>query len=418
MSPTNTDVQRSSTGFALLAMGGVYAAQGVVGGITLQAIPAVLRDAGRPLQEIGLMSLAILPWALKFLWAPMLERVRLPIGSPLRRSRRIVVPGQLLMAMMLLMLSRGAQLSPALLLSLLALLALLAASVDVACDGYAVEQLPPARRGWGNALQVGGSYLGMFAGAGLFLMILAAHGWVAAAVCMAVLVVLFALPFAAVREGLRPEPAVHRPSLAAAWRSKAIRWGLVLTVVFQLGSRLAYGMTGPLLIDRGISLTTIGWLNGAGGVMTGLAGTMAGAWLVQKYGARRALFAAAILQAASLLGFWFAAAAHFTPDWLLAGALLKNAAAAVGFVSLYAYLMDYASPLQAGVDFTLFQCADAATAAVGGLGAGVVAQRYGYGISFGLAAVLALAACALIPRLVQTMQPPEHRTYHPAGELQ
>jgi len=400
-------------------MGGIYAAQGIVGGITLQAIPAVLREAGRPLQEIGLMSLAILPWALKFLWAPMLERVRLPVASSARHSRRIVVPGQILIALMLLALGWGAELSTPMLLGLLAALALLAASVDVACDGYAVEQLPPARRGWGNALQVGGSYLGMFAGAGLFVMALAAYGWKVAAISMAVLVVLFALPFVAVREGSRPSGhTMHQPSLASAWRRKPIRWGLALTVVFQLGSRLAYGMTGPLLIDRGVSLTTLGWINGAGGVMTGVAGTVVGAWLVQRYGARRALLAAAALQALCLAGFWLAATAHVTPDWLLAGALLKNAAAAVGFVSLYAYLMDYASPLQAGVDFTLFQCADAATAAAGGLAAGVVAQHYGYGISFGLAAALALAACALIPWIVQTMQPPRHLSARPAGELQ
>lgn len=399
-------------------MGGIYAAQGVIGGITLQAIPAVLRDAGRPLQEIGLMSLAILPWALKFLWAPMLERVRLPVGLSVRRSRQIVMPGQLLMAVMLLVLGWGAQLSASVLLGLLAVLALLAASVDVACDGYAVEQLPPARRGWGNALQVGGSYLGMFVGAGLFVMVLAAYGWRAASVSMAVLVVLFALPFSAVREGSRTGHTLHRPSLAAAWRRKPIRWGLALTVVFQLGSRLAYGMTGPLLIDRGISLTTLGWVNGAGGVMTGLAGTLVGAWLVQRYGARRALVAAAILQAASLLGFWLAVTAHFAPDWLLAGALLKNAAAAIGFVCLYAYLMNYASPLQAGVDFTLFQCADAATAATGGLVAGVVAQHYGYGVSFGLAAALALAASTLMPWLTQTMQTPGSHLQRPVGELQ
>lgn len=399
-------------------MGGIYAAQGIVGGITLQAIPAVLREVGRPLQEIGLMSLAILPWALKFLWAPMLERVRLPVASSARHSRRIVVPGQILMALMLLALGWGAELSASVLLGLLAVLALLAASVDVACDGYAVEQLPPARRGWGNALQVAGSYLGMFSGAGLFVMVLAAYGWRAAAASMAVLMILFALPFAVVREGSRPDRTMHRPSLAAAWQRKSIRWGLALTIVFQAGSRLAYSMTGPLLIDRGVSLTTLGWVNGAGGVMTGVAGTLVGAWVVQHYGARRALMASAALQALSLLGFWFAITAHFAPDWLIASALIKNAAAAVGFVSLYAYLMDYASPLQAGVDFTLFQCADAATAAAGGLAAGVVAQRYGYGASFGLAAALALAACSLIPWIVQTMQPPRHPTALPTGELQ
>jgi MFS transporter (putative signal transducer) len=70
------------------------------------------------------------------------------------------------------------------------------------------------------------------------------------------------------------------------------------------------------------------------------------------------------------------------------------------------------------VDFTLFQCADAMTAAAGGLAAGIVAQHYGYGTSFGLATGLALAACIVVPWFVQAMQSTEPRAQHPAGDLQ
>jgi len=399
----NTETARGAAGFTMLALAGVYAAQGIAGGVTLQAIPSALRAEGRALEDIGLMSLAILPWALKFLWAPALERLRLPAGSAVRRSRRIVVPGQLLMAALLLAIGPAAGLPLPWMLCLLTLLALAAASVDVACDGYAVDQLPPARRGWGNAMQVGGSYLGMFAGAGLFVLLLDARGWNAAAAAMAALTALCALPFALRREAPRPSPGGHRPSLAAAWRRAAVRRGIAATVVFQLGSRLAYGMTGPLLIDRGLELSALGWLNGAGGVSAGLAGTALGAWLVQRSGTRRALRLAAALQAAALLGFGLAVAADAPPAWLAACTLLRNGIAAAGFVALYAWLMGLASPLQSGVDFTLFQCADAATAAAGGLAAGLLAARYGYGASFGLAGGLALAACFLVPAIARSL---------------
>jgi PAT family beta-lactamase induction signal transducer AmpG len=62
--------------FALL--GTLYFAQGLPFGFFVQAIPVILRSAGVSLSAIGFTSLLTLPWALKFLWAPYLDRVYSP----------------------------------------------------------------------------------------------------------------------------------------------------------------------------------------------------------------------------------------------------------------------------------------------------------------------------------------------------
>lgn len=379
----------------LAAIGGVYAAQGIIGGISLQAVPAVLRSQGAALSQIGLMSLAILPWSLKFLWAPALERWRLPAQGGATRTRLIVLLCQALMVCVLAALAVNGQPGPADLLLALGLLALLAASADVACDAYAVEQSQGHGRGWANAAQVGGSYLGMFAGAGLFVWLVDAHGWTAALLCMAALLVVLSLPFTQARSVIRPAP--QRPSLRAAWQRPAVRLGLLITVLFQLGSRLAMGLTSPLLLDRGMSLGDVGWLNGAGGVAAGLLGTLAGAVLVRR--CRQALAWSLLLQSLTLAAFCAAVITEQAVQWLMLLALVKGALAACGFVALYSWLMGQASPTQPGVDFTLFQCADAATAATAGLGAGLLAQHLGYGVCFALAAVCAIGACLVVPRL-------------------
>lgn len=64
----------------LTVVAGIYITQSAIGGLTFQGIPAVLRAEGAGLDVIGLVSLLMLPWALKFLWAPALERLRLPLG--------------------------------------------------------------------------------------------------------------------------------------------------------------------------------------------------------------------------------------------------------------------------------------------------------------------------------------------------
>ncbi|WP_143276976.1 MFS transporter [Bordetella genomosp. 12] len=395
MSRTNTDAQ----GAVLAAIGGVYAAQGLVGGITLQGMPAVLRASGAELGQIGLMSLAILPWALKFLWAPALERARLPAGGGPRRTRAIVLTCQAGMLALLLALAAHGQPSVPALLLMLSLLAVLASSADIACDAYAVEQLQPARRGWGNAAQVGGSYLGMFAGAGLFLLLRAQYGWTVALAGMAALLLLLSLPFTRAPEPMARPAQAHRPSLAAAWRRPQVRGGLLITVLFQSGSRLVMTLSGPLLLDRGVALSTVGWLSGAGGVAAGLAGTGLGVWLQGH--CRNALPLGLALQALGLAAIAAAVLAGGGAMLLMALLLVQTALAAAGFVVLYAYLMGQASPLQAGVDFTLFQCADAAIAALAGVTGAALAQALGYGPGYVFAAAWTLAACCALPRVAR-----------------
>ena len=403
---------RLPTAQVIAAIGGICMAQSLVSGIAFQGVPALLRDGGAPLAQIGLANLAFLPWALKFLWSPWIERYRLPAGQAERRTRRIVLPGQWLLAALLFLLAGLGQPAMPVLLAILGLISLTAATVDIAGDAFAVEQLAENRRGWGNATQVGSSYLGMFLGAGLFVILAGSHGWRVAAATMGGLVLLLTLPFALVREPARAaHPSAHRPSLAHALGRPDVRLGLIITIVFQAGSRLAYGMTPLLLLDRGVPLASVGWINGAGAVVAGLAGTLLGALILQRLAAARAVVVAQALQTTALVHFLAAVLAsswppHAGPQWLVALALLKAATAATGFVALYAFLMGRASPAQAGVDFTLFQCADAMIATIGGVAAGWLAQHWGYGVCFGAAAAFGAAGWLALPALMRRLAPP------------
>lgn len=408
----NASLARLPTARVIAAIGGICMVQSLVSGIAFQGVPTLLRDSGTPLDQVGLAYLAFLPWSLKFLWAPWIERYRLPHGQAGRRTRRIVLPGQWLLAALLFLLAVLGQPTLPALLAVLGLISLTAATVDIAGDAFAVEQLAARRRGWGNATQVGSSYVGMFLGAGLFVVLAGSHGWRVAAAAMGLLVLLLTLPFAGLREPARATDAPpHRPSLPHALGRSGVRLGLLITVVFQIGSRLGAGMTSPLLLDRGVPLASVGWINGAGAVVAGLAGTLLGALALQRWRAPRAVVAAMTLQAAALILFVAGVAAPglglpaASPGWLVAQTLLKAATAATGFVTLYAFLMGLASPAQAGVDFTLFQCADALVAMVGGVAAGWLAQHLGYGACFGIAAALGAAGLPVLSVLMRRAAP-------------
>jgi len=386
----------------LIAITGIYLVQSLIGGLTFQGIPAALRASGASLEVIGLFSLVIVPWALKFLWAPAVERYRLPFGAP-RRSRQVVAASQATAGLSILAIAVAGPQSAWLLLALLAMLAFAAATADIACDGYAIQQLSVKDRGWGNTAQVGGGYLGIVLGGGLFLVILGTYGWFAACVAMCALLAVFTLPFL-----MTPEPALgdsrrerHRPSLRYALARPEVRFGLLIAVVFELGVRLVQSMNGPFLIDRGFDLVNLGFLKGGGAIISGLVGTFLGGLAVRLWGARFCVVLAAILQATALVALFAVSLPAAAPLWLLGSvSVAKSVIMAFGFVSLYALLMGFSSQRQAGVDFTLFQCADALVAGLAGFSSGFIAQRLGYPICFGLAAVFGLMACLAIPSLV------------------
>lgn len=76
-------------------------------------------------------------------------------------------------------------------------------------------------------------------------------------------------------------------------------------------------------------------------------------------------------------------------------------ASAAGFVVLFATLMAFASPRQAGVDFTLFQCASAGIAMLGGSLGGLIAGTSGYAACFGIAATCFALAVFAVPALAR-----------------
>lgn len=392
----------------LAAITGIYLVQSLIGGFTFQGIPAALRASGASLDVIGLFSLVILPWALKFLWAPAIERYRLPFNAP-RRSRQVVGIMQGLAALCFLAIAFAGLGNPWLLLALLCALALAAATADIACDGYAIQQLTPENRGWGNTAQVGGGYLGMVLGGGLFLIVLGTQGWMAACLAMLALLALFTIPFLMTPEP-RPSESTrehHTPSLRFALARREVRYGLLIAVAFELGVRLVQSMNTPFLIDRGFDLVNLGILKGSGAIVSGVIGTFLGGLAVRLWGARTCVAIGAALQAGALIALFAASVAGTVPLWLLGGiTVAKSVIMAFGFVSLYSLLMGFSSQRQAGVDFTLFQCADALVAGLAGLGGGMIAQRLGYPVCFGAAAIFGTAACLALPWLTRRASEP------------
>lgn len=383
----------SSPAAIVLAIGGLYVGQSIIGGLTFIALPSVLRDKGLALDQIGLTYLAVLPWALKFLWSPAVERYRLPQTGP-SRSRSIVLVTTALSALGLCLASLigPGQLLP--LIGVFVLIAFAASTGDIACDGHAVEALAQRHHGWGNAAQVGGAYLGSALGSGLFLVLVARLDWAWATPAMAAMLLALALPFLLSPAPPSPGQRTHQPSLASALRRRDMRLGLLLAAIYVVAQKWGVAMQGPFLIDSGLDLASLGIVNGIGGMAVGFACALLAGALVRLWGAPRMMLLALLLQALALAGLAFAAWQGGMPKPLLLGLALASSSGvmALGFVALYAQFMTLSDPRQAGIDFTLLQCMDALVSMAGGVAAGWISQHFGYGTCFVLAAICALIA--------------------------
>lgn len=379
-------------------MGGLwaaYAAQSVIGGLTWGGLPAVLRTQGLPLDRIGLLSLLVLPWALKVLWSPWVEGWRLPPGGHPRSAKLALIGGAVAVAGLTAAGAIGlVPLMPV--MACLMLVAIATATVDIAVDGHAVGAIPPQQHGWANAAQVGGAYIGAAIGGGLLLVIVAQTGWSVGvwlmAALVAVLLVLFALSARGTDASNRIAEAAPRPSLRATLRRPEIRSGLILTAAFVVAQKAPLGMIGPFLVDQGLSLTAIGLLSGGASLTLGLAGAVMGGGLVRRFGATPVLSAVLILHALLMLPLLLRASGLGVPLPVMLGAALiaGSALMAVGFTALYAQFMGWSDPDQGGVDFTLFQCLDATISMGLGVAAGAIAEHAGFGPFFAICMALML----------------------------
>lgn len=194
---------RPATRFTYLLLLALYLAQGLPVGFVTQALPVILREQQASLVLIGWSGVLLMPWGLKFLWAPLQDRYYWPrIGL----GRSWILPTQ---GVALLCVAGLALLEPSLLrdpqmavlfASLLMLLAFAGATQDVSTDGLAVRLLAAGERSMGNAIQVTGSRMGLILGGGGALLLLDMAPWRTVMLGMAGLILLTTLPVWLLRE--------------------------------------------------------------------------------------------------------------------------------------------------------------------------------------------------------------------------
>jgi MFS transporter, PAT family, beta-lactamase induction signal transducer AmpG len=391
------------TGMKLGLLGSLYFSQGLPFGFFTQALPVMLRKNGFSLGEIGLASLLAVPWALKFLWAPAVDRYSF---RRVGRRKSWIVPLQLSAVAVLLALAGFISAESMSMLMVAAfVLNLIAATQDIATDGLAVDMLEPQERGFANGLQVAGYRVGMIVGGGALLILHDELGSSVTFLSMAIMTGLATIPIVLAREPRAADLPHHCRSERAAVhflrRPGTVRI-LVLVVVYKAGDAFATSMLRPYLADTGLTLADIGWLLGTVGFVSGLVGAVIGGGLVNRFGRKRSLLLFGAAQAATVAGYAFLAAHTPSAQALYVLCAAEHLAGGMATAALFTCMMDWCSSASSATDYTVQASAVVIATGVASAIAGFSAQVFGYFGHFVIATGLAVAAVAVVRQFFPT----------------
>lgn len=364
----------------------LYLSQGLPYGFFTQAVPAMLAAQGASLPDIGLASLLTLPWALKFLWAPWVDRVYWPSVG---RRRSWILPLQAATALVCAALAGlGGDLR--VLMGVFVLISALSATQDIATDGLAVSLLREHERGLGNGVQVAGYRVGMVLGGGALLWVFARVGFGATFAAMGALLLLASVPIALHREAPAPaRPPGERARLGAFLARPGLGTWLLLVALYKAPDALGGAMLKPMLVQGGLGLEDLAWVTGTVGSGAGLVGALLGGLVVNPLGRQRALVVLGLAQAAAVGAYALLPGLLATGSPLVPALVgLEHLLGGMATVALFTRMMDACRPGHEGADYTVQASAVVVATGLAAVLSGVVAERVGYTAHFALSGAL------------------------------
>ncbi len=310
--------------------------------LTTTLLQAWMKEKGVDLSLIGLMALVGLPYTIKFIWAPFLDRFTLPFLGR-RRGWLLIAQIALILSIILLGLSDPVN-HPWILAFTAMLVTFFSASQDIVVDAYRREDLSDEELGLGTSFYVNGYRVGMLlaSGGGLIMAdhmpFYAVYMIMAACLLPGVLTTLLTLePEITVGTPKSLKEAVFNPLIEYFSRPGAL-WILAFILLYKIGDTMASAMTTSFYLDIGFSKTEIGTVVKLFGFWATVAGSLIGGILMLRLGINRSLWVFGFLQAVSTAGFAVLARIGYSVPSLSAVIAFENLSGGMGTAAYVAFM--------------------------------------------------------------------------------
>jgi MFS transporter, PAT family, beta-lactamase induction signal transducer AmpG len=382
-----------------------------------------MRETGVNLSTIGLFALVGTPYTVKFLWAPLVDALDVPVLSKLLGRRRgWLLLSQLLLIATIVFLGACDPSASALTVAVGAfLVATASATQDIVVDAFRVESLSENEQAAGMASYVAAYRIGMLASTAGALFAVSGFqsfgldhraAWSAGYMVMAVLV------FSGIATTLiATEPEKSAPAEAARTRENGLARvaeaaigafseflsrdmafvALAFVVLFKFTDALSGAMTAPFVIDLGFSRNEYAAIIKGVGLAATLVGGFAGGFVARAYSLPLSLLIGGALQALANLAFSWQAIVGLNAAWLTFAIIAENFTSAVGTVIFVAYLSALCrNPFHTATQYALLTALAAFGRTYLSSGAGFIAAATGWAWFFAICALAGLPALALL----------------------
>ncbi|MES1022366.1 MFS transporter [Gloeocapsa sp. BRSZ] len=372
--------------------------------LTSKTLQAWMTVEGVDLKSIGLFSLVALPYSLKFLWAPILDRFALPFLGR-RRGWLIALQIGLILAIAFM----GFQ-QPAQALQLLAINALFvaffSATQDIAGDAYRADILAEKEMGAGAAVFVLGYRVALLITGSLALILADRISWTSVYLLMASVMII-----GVIGTLIAPEPEGHIQLPASLSEAVLLPFGeffqrlgaltgffiLCFIVLYKLGDALVNNMSTPFLLQIGFTQTDIGAIQGGMGLIATIVGALAGGAILSKIGINRSLWLFGGLQAISNLAYFMQAQLGRNYPFMVLTINIENFCAGLGTAAFVAFLMSLCNQRFSATQYALLSSLMAVSRDILVAPAGALAESTGWSLFFIISIVAAIPGLLLLP---------------------
>jgi MFS transporter, PAT family, beta-lactamase induction signal transducer AmpG len=370
----------------------LYFIQGSPVSVLWEVLPVYFRFHGVSLRAIGGLRLLELPFSLKVLWAPLVQR----FGD----RRGWIVGCMLVVATVVVALPWADATRPGVVLFLLVLLLTTAsATQDIAIDSYTVALVDPPERGAANGVRASAYRVALVLVGGGMVTAAAWFVWpflfyVAGGLFVVLGLSVLGLPRLDVPAEARRRWLSPFVGWIGTWRAVPL---IAFVLTYKLGEFALGPMAKPFWVDRGRSLAEIGMVPTTLGIVLSIAGALAGGAFISRYGIFTSVWALGAPQALSNLGY--AAVAAWDLPWpaLYAASMIDSFSGGLGTAAFLAFLMGVCDREHATVQYAFLSSLFSLTGRLAGAVSGFGVELWGYGGYFAYTFVLSLPAYLLLP---------------------
>lgn len=379
--------------------------------LTASTLTAWLADAGVERAAIGLFAAIATPYAFKFLWAPLLDGVRLPILHRLLGRRRawLLVTQALLACALAAMLWANPAHAPQLTALVGVIIATLSATQDTVIDAYRVERLAPEEQGGGAAMATLGYRIGMLISGAGALYLADRYGWEATYLIMAALAASGIIVTLLMRSTDTAETEARLPHSFGQFIRNAVvapftdfmtrpLWLQVLAfvILYKLGDAFMGIMFNPFLLDLGFAKTEIAKIVKLYGFAATLLGTFLGGWLVARWGMYRTLLLTGFVHMLTNLMLVVQAKLGANHEFLIASITLENLSGGMSTAAFIAYLSALCKRNYTATQYALLSSLAAFGRTWLSTPSGWLSATLGWQAFFAIASLMALPGLALL----------------------